>query len=204
MRMLVKLIFVLALVGGSKPNIEAQPAAKPVASPVARSETVTQSIPQSSNSKPKDDIEFSGPALWLQSCTAKLAQARDRVGEVVWFNNMGGNDVTFMPKKDPAEEIFNECMRVIPLAPDKIAFCKEWLYARIAEMQALPGTTRENINKTLQQNGGISTPAGAVYSHVKCSVLKVRVEYEIIGTSASKNDKVTAVSKPYLGFAGMD
>jgi len=141
--MLVKLVFILALVGGSQPNIKAQAAAKPVTSPVERSETVTQSIPQSSNSKPKDDIEFSEPALWLQSCTAKLTQARGRTGEVVRFNNMGGNDVAFMLKKDPAEEIFNECMRAIPLVPDKISFSKEWLYARIAEMQRLPGTTWE-------------------------------------------------------------
>jgi hypothetical protein len=209
--MLVKLIFVLALVGSSKLNIEARPAAKPVTSPVARFETVTQSIPQSSNLKPKDDTELSGPALWLQSCTAKLAQTRTRAGagEVGWFNNIGGNDVIFMPQKDPAEEIFDECMHIIPLAPDKVAFYKEWLYAQIAEMQALLGTTREHTNEILQQNGGIYTSVGATYSHVKCSVLKVRVEYEIMGTSArvtsaSINDKVTAVSKPYLGLVYVD
>ena len=61
------------------------------------------------------------------------------------------------------------------------------------------------VNQILKRNGGISTPRASIYSHVDCLELKVRVEFEVKSNSegfldSNDNDKVRAVSIPYLGL----
>jgi hypothetical protein len=147
----------------------------------------------------------SGLSRWLQTCVNELA--RNRKSESRWFNNIGANDVIFMPKTNPAEEIFLKCESVEPLSADKASIYKKCLEDYICEIQSITAgtTTRGKVNQLLLQNGGISTPKAAIYSHIERPVLKVRIEFEPNSDEHARypfneNDKVKAVSMPYLGL----
>ena len=85
-----------------------------------------------------------------------------------------------------------------------------WLKDRITEIQSIvAGTTRKKVNQVLLKNGGIPTPTAAIYSSTECSVLKVRIEFEATQNDNERfpfneDDKVKAVSMPYLGFFTWD
>jgi len=129
---------------------------------------------------------------WLRTCVFELA--RNQPSEVRWFNGIGANDVEFIPGNNVVEDILERCQSMCPLADADIAFCRSWLKERICEILAItPGTPRAQVDESLLENGGISTPAAAIYSHRDCIVLKVRVEFD-------KNNKVKAMSTPYLGL----
>jgi hypothetical protein len=152
---------------------------------------------------PKGVVYASEQALWLEECANKLHH--NQRNEVRWFNSIGANDVTFIPEVNPSEEIFLKCTSVKPLSADKSIIYKKWLEDRIAEIQSITaGTTRGRVNQLLCQNGGISTPRAAIYSHIECPVLKVRIEFETISHGHAgiefSDDKVKAVSMPYLGL----
>jgi len=157
---------------------------------------------------PKGVVYASEQALWLQSCANELAR-NQRNGER-WFNGIGANDVIFIPKVYPAEEIFLKCTSVKPLSDDKASIYKTWLEDRISEIQSITaGTTRGKVNQLLRQNGGLFTSKAAIYSHIDCEVLKVRIEFEPesnqhAGLKFDENDKVKAVSMPYLGLFTAD
>jgi hypothetical protein len=140
-------------------------------------------------------VTVSEPARWIESCAVKF-----NVGEVVWFNGMAANDVEFMPKADSAEEIFDKCMRMIPIDPDKAKTYKIWLHDRITEVKSLMNKTRKEAETILVMNGGIHASSVAIYSHSQCYYLKVRIEFEPKGTVSNKDDKIRAVSIPYLGL----
>jgi hypothetical protein len=138
---------------------------------------------------------ISDPAHWIELCTVKF-----KTGEVIWLNGMGANDVRFMPKSDFTEEIFDECMRIIPLDPDKAKIYKIWLNDRITEIKSLTNKTRKEAEAILTMNGGFLNSSAAIYSHSLCRYLKVRIQFESKGTTLNKDDKIKAVSKPYLGL----
>jgi hypothetical protein len=146
----------------------------------------------------------SGLSRWLQTCVNELA--RNQTSEVRQFNGIGANDVTFMPKANPAEEIFLKCESVESLSADKAIIYKKCLEDCISEIQSITaGTTRGKVNQILRQNGGVFTPGAAIYSHRDCAVLKVRIEFETVshgraGIEFSEDNKVKAVSMPYLGL----
>jgi hypothetical protein len=185
MRILLSFVFILAMAASSKPETK----------------------PEMADSKTRTHTADSKPAHWIQSCTLKLNTGK-KAGEVVWFNGMGASDVMFMPKSDPAQEIFDECMRMVPLDPDKAKAYKSWLFDRVAEIESLAGKTRQRAETILLEDGGISTASGMIYHHSECHALKVRVEFETDyktrGNAVDKDDKIKAVSKPYLGFVMTD
>jgi hypothetical protein len=152
---------------------------------------------------PKGVVNESEQAKWFRTCVNELH--RNRTDDIRWFNNIGSNDVIFITEVDPVEEIFNKCISVIPLTADKASIYKKWLEERISEIQGITaGTTRKKVNQILFQNGGISTPSVAIYSHTECKVLKVRIEFEAQKDENGRlkfneNDNVKAVSMPYLG-----
>ena len=143
------------------------------------------------------------PAQWLQTCVVELA--RNQESEVQWFSGMGANDVEFIPEVNAVDEIFRKCNSVKPLSIDEVPIYKEWLEDRISEIQSITAdTTRSQLNQYLLQNGGISTPNAAIYSHKECNVLKVRIEFKPEpykqGQLFNENDRVKGISMPYLGL----
>jgi hypothetical protein len=149
-------------------------------------------------------IPAAAPAKWLQTCVYELAGNQEN--QVQWFSGMGANDVAFMPQVNAVDEIFRKCNSVKPLSVDQVPIYKAWLKDRISEIQSITaGTTRSQLNQYLLQNGGLSTPKAAIYSHKECNVLKVRIEFkpdldkqqQLIFTA---DDKVKAISMPYLGL----
>jgi hypothetical protein len=184
MKLFLTLAFVFLLAGCTESNIKPQPAAKPSDGRVF---WVT----------PERIVDASEEAIWLQTCVSKLA-------------SIEAGDAVFIPKVDPTEEIFQKCESVEPLSTDKASIYKKWLKKRISEIQSITaGTTRKELSKILRQNGGISTPDAATYSHIESPELKVRIEFELVSYEHSKfisneNDKVKTISMPYLGFFTCD
>jgi len=195
MKVFLTLVLAILLVGCKKSDTKHQPAAKPSDSRV-------------SWFTPKGVVYASEQALWIQTCASELA--RNQRNEERWFNGIGANDVIFIPKVNPSEEIFLKCKSVKPLSADKAFIYKKWLEERISEIQSITaGTTRRGVNQILLQNGGLSTPRAAIYSHIECPDLKVRIEFvpmsnENARLEFNENDKVKAVSMPYLGFFTCD
>ncbi len=144
------------------------------------------------------------PAKWLQTCVVELAGKQE--SQVQFFSGMGANDVEFMPHVNPVDEIFRKCNSIKPLSADEVPNYKAWLEDRISEIQSINAdTTRSQVNQYLLQNGGISTPNAAIYSHNECKVLKVRIEFRTDPDKQQKlvfdpDDKVKAISIPYLGL----
>jgi hypothetical protein len=147
---------------------------------------------------------FSEQTIWLEECVNEMV--RNKSNKECWFNGMGANDVVFIPKTDFAGEIFQKCNGVRPIVEDKVSVYKKWLEDRILEIQRItPGITRKQVDHVLDINGGICTSDAAIYSHIECPVLKVRIEFEPVsnkheGSMLSDDDKVNAVSTPYLGY----
>ena len=134
--------------------------------------------------------DISEPARWIESCTVKF-----KGGEVIWFNGIGANDVRFLPQSDPEEEIFDECMRMVPLDSDKAKIYRIWLHDRIAEIKSIMNKTRKEAEAILDMNGGLVTSSSAIYGHSQCYCLKVRIQFESEGTDLNKDDKIKAISQ---------
>jgi hypothetical protein len=187
MKVFTTLFIALVLCGCTKSDTKSPPATKPSDGRVF---WVT----------PERVVYASEQALWLQTCADELA--RNQSTEI--------GDAVFIPKVDPAEEIFQKCNSIKPLSADKASIYKKWLQERVLEIQGITaGTTRMELSKILRQNGGLSPFNAAVYSHIECSVLKVRIEFELVSdihadSHFNENDKVKAVSMPYLGLFTCD
>lgn len=145
MKLLLTLAFACLLAGCTKSDVKPQSTAKPSDCRVFRP-------------TPEGKIRMSEPALWLDECVRDLAR-RKQSNEAQWFNGIRANDVIFLPKTDPVEEIFQQCESVKPLSADKVPVYKKWLQDRILEIQSItPGTARKKVNQILFQNGGIFVP----------------------------------------------
>ncbi len=145
---------------------------------------------------------------WLRDCTSKMAE--NQSNKIHMFNGIGSNDAKFIPKDNPAEEIFQKCQSIQPLSAKDVSAYKKCLEKCIQEMKSINrDSTRKEVNKIFKQNGGISSPQAAIYSHPICEVLKVRVEFSAMKDETGRakfdeNDKVLAVSIPYLGLFSLD
>jgi len=189
MKLLLTLAFACLLAGCTKSNTKPQ---APVASPDCNV------FPEEGNKSC-----FSEPALWLHDCAPEV---------YIMEGRQLHNGTIFTPQFDPAEEIFQKCVDVKPLSADKALIYKKWLKDRVLEIQSItPGTTRKQVNQILYQNGGLFIPSSITYSHKKCDVLKVEIEFELApdetehkGFYLNENDKVKSVSTPYLGFYNTD
>lgn len=145
-----------------------------------------------SQSKSEPSASASMPSRWLQTCVVELA--RNRANEVRWFNGIGANDVALIPENNVVEDILQRCQKISPVPKADIPFYRNWLKDRISEILAItPGTPRAQVDRSLRQNGGISTDTAAIYSHKDCIVLKVRVQFD-------QNNRVKGTSPPYLGL----
>ena len=145
---------------------------------------------------------------WLQECTNELA--KNQPNETHSFNGIRANDAVFIPVSNPAEEIFEKCQNIRPLSAKDVTIYKKCLKECIAEMQSINQyNTRAEVNKFLQQNGGLFSAQASIYSHPICDVLKVVIEFEFGKdqdgrAKFNENDKVKAISTPYLGFFILD
>ena len=145
---------------------------------------------------------------WLRECTIELV--KNQPDETQWFNNIGANNAEFIPASNPAEEIFQKCQSIQPLSVKEVPIYEKCMEDCISEMQSInQNTTHREVNQLLRQNSGIFSPQAAIYSHSICDVLKVRIEFEAQPDENSRlkfneNDKVKAVSMPYLGLVILD
>lgn len=136
--------------------------------------------------------------------------AGSQSNEIPLLSSIRANDVSFIPTSNPTVEIFQKCQSIKPLSAKDVPVYKKCLEQCIGEIKSInTNTTRGEVNKLLQQNGGISTAQAAIYSHQVCDVLKVRVEFEFQRdedgrAKFNENDKVKDVSMPYLGLFIMD
>jgi hypothetical protein len=124
----------------------------------------------------------------------------------VRFNKIWANDVAFLPEENAAEETYQKCLDAKPLDPKEAAIFKAWLTEAISQIEAIPvGTPRRRVGQRLELNGGFSMPSASIYSHADCRYLKVRIEFEYKLDDENRaqfddNDKVKAISMPYLGL----
>ena len=81
---------------------------------------------------------------------------------------------------------------------------RAWLERCIKDFQSIkPGLTRGQVDKLLRHDGGLMQATHWRYRHPDCDYFKVDVDYAMKpdaagGFVASANDRVVAVSKPYL------
>ena len=143
-------------------------------------------------------------SIWLQDCTKNISQ--NKPDKTNTFNGIKANDAIFIPVNNPADEIFQKCQSIQPLSNKDASIYKKCLKKYISQIQSInSNNTRAEVNKILQQNGGVFSPQSAIYSHPNCEVLKVRVEFEFQRDENGRakfddNDKVKSISMPYLGY----
>ena len=65
-----------------------------------------------------------------------------------------------------------------------------------------PGMTRSDVLRVFTTEGGLSTRTHQAFVLKQCPTIKVDVEFSISGSEAE--DKITQISKPYLGYAIYD
>lgn len=65
-----------------------------------------------------------------------------------------------------------------------------------------PGMTRSDLLRVFTREGGISTRTHQTFVLKQCPTIKVDVEFSISGNEAG--DKITQISKPYLGYGVYD
>lgn len=75
--------------------------------------------------------------------------------------------------------------------------------------QFKPGGTRADLLKVFTTEGGVSTAKERTYVHRDCPYIKVDVRFSLTETNQSvitelPTDKITNISKPYLGWSIMD
>jgi hypothetical protein len=81
---------------------------------------------------------------------------------------------------------------------------RAWVERCIKDFQSIkPGMTRSQVEKLLRHDGGLMQATQWRYRHPDCDYFKIDVDYSVKRDSSgqlldSANDKVVAVSKPYL------
>src|SRR5438128_1538390 len=80
----------------------------------------------------------------------------------------------------------------------------QWVSKSLKAIQEIKiGMTRADVERLFAREGGISTRTQRTYVYRECPYIKVDVEFEpdsSVSGSASPKDKITAISKPYLGW----
>jgi hypothetical protein len=84
----------------------------------------------------------------------------------------------------------------------------KWIASVIRTIGAIkPGTTREEMKKILQEEGGISTRTHRTYVYKQCPLIKVTVIFAAADADPSTEkpqDRVVSISRPYLEYSIMD
>lgn len=84
----------------------------------------------------------------------------------------------------------------------------KWIASAIRAIGAIkPGTTRGEMKKILQEEGGISTRTHRTYVYKQCPLIKVSIVFDATDADPSTEkpqDKVVSISRPYLEYSIMD
>jgi hypothetical protein len=86
----------------------------------------------------------------------------------------------------------------------------EWLAKSLREMETIkPDMTRADLIKVFQEEGGLSTRTQRTYVYRGSRLIKVDVTFEPVGAPEDKltesaKDRITKISKPYLGWSISD
>ncbi|MFN2454386.1 MAG: hypothetical protein ABR577_09220 [Pyrinomonadaceae bacterium] len=93
-----------------------------------------------------------------------------------------------------------------PAAPDHI----QWVFRSLIQIETVHvGMTREELLKVFTEEGGLSTRFHQTYVYRECPYMKVDVEFAATVNKQDKltkdlGDKITKISRPYLGGTIMD
>ncbi|MHC4353570.1 MAG: hypothetical protein ACYS0H_12740 [Planctomycetota bacterium] len=148
---------------------------------------------------------------WIHESAIKMAGKRGRPG-VVSMCGIGANDVILLAKTDPLEEIFSACLAQGISPPLNSKTCNSFLKSCIAEIHTIqPGSTRADVLRVLDPDGGLSTRSCQIYHSKRCQYLKVRIAYDYPRSKDRDKDMirraediVSDVSPVYLGLVIMD
>jgi hypothetical protein len=98
---------------------------------------------------------------------------------------------------------------IVPSSKSRADEHTEWIAKSLKEIETVKvGTTRNDLLKVFQEEGGISTRTWRRYVYRECPYIKVDVEFEPVGEpekrSQSPKDKIIKISKPFLEWSIMD
>jgi hypothetical protein len=80
---------------------------------------------------------------------------------------------------------------------------RQWVDSVLAWIATIkPGMTRSDLLRVFTTEGGLSTRTHRTYVLTHCPIIKVDVEFSISAREAE--DKITQISKPYLGYGIYD
>lgn len=83
----------------------------------------------------------------------------------------------------------------------------QWIADSLREIQTLgPGTTRADLLKIFQEEGGLSTRTERRFAYRDCPYIKVDLKFEPADTVSNKNancaeDKIRSMSQPFLEWS---
>lgn len=148
---------------------------------------------------------------WIRESAIKIVGKSGR-SEVVSMCGIGANDVIFLPETNPLEEIFSACLAQGISLPLNRKACNSFLKSCIGEIHTIQqGSTRADVLRVLDPDGGISTRSGQIYHSKRCKYLKVRIAYDYPrsrdrdkGRIRRDEDIVSDVSIVYLGLVILD
>jgi len=81
-----------------------------------------------------------------------------------------------------------------------------WIDSALREMETIKvGMTRSQLMVVFTTEGGISTPSQRTYVYRKCPTIKVDVKFAAEDSRGEMDtDKITSISRPYLGWSVTD
>jgi hypothetical protein len=86
----------------------------------------------------------------------------------------------------------------------------KWIDSVITSILTIkPGATRKDLLRVFKEEGGISSRTRRKYVYKECPYIKVDVEFAPVGNEDKRiaempEDKVTAISRPYLEYGITD
>ena len=86
----------------------------------------------------------------------------------------------------------------------------EWIESVMRSILTIkPGATRNDLLRVFKEEGGLSTRTRRKYVYKECPYIKVDVEFAPVGNEDERiaempEDKVTAISRPYLEYGITD
>ena len=89
-------------------------------------------------------------------------------------------------------------------------YLENWVLKSLGEMKKVKaGTTRAELLKVFEEEGGLSNRRQRTYVYRECRYFKVDVKFEPVGgaedaRAEAPGDRVVEVSKPYLDYAVVD
>lgn len=91
---------------------------------------------------------------------------------------------------------------------DQMERCAEVKQAIDSSLKIKPGTTRREVAKQFQEDGGANAREQTRYTYKKCMYIRINISFKPAAPrnslEFSADDVVTKVSKPYLAYPTMD